>query len=340
LDDATEGRIGEVAVGYGAWLAKQPLSENTKRAYRTRAKQFLEWLESTAGAEYGDALSEAHARDYAVRDFKAHLKTVAKAKPSSVNLSLAAIDSLYRYLGMGRPDVRREELPAAAPRALPPDEQKRFLRAVDRCPSARDRAVATLFFYSALRLEELAGLDVDDVAISARKGRVVVRSGKGDAYREVALNAEVREALDGWTSERRSRFGGDGDRALFVGREGKRLTARAVDLIVRRLGGEPGRAALGARPQAHLPDEPGEERQRPGDGRRDSRAQEAGDHAPLQPALRSRPRGRDGGHKGGSLACPSSSSPTSRHAGTGASLRSPRASSSTGTFSSTGGTSG
>jgi integrase/recombinase XerC len=59
-----------------------------------------------------------------------------------------------------------------------------------------------------VRLEELAALDADDLAISARKGREVVRSGKRDAYREVALNAEAREALDGWISERRARFDG------------------------------------------------------------------------------------------------------------------------------------
>lgn len=236
-EDRAGQRIGEVAAGYEVWLAKQPLSENTKRAYRTRAGQFLAWLAATP-IEYGDALSDAYARDYAARDFKSHLKTVRKAKPSSVNLSLAAVDSLYRFLGMGRPEVKREELPAVAPRALSPEEQKRFLRAVERSSSVRDRAVATLFFYSALRLEELTALDADDLAISARKGRVTVRSGKGDAYREVALNAEAREALDGWISERRARFDGVGGPALFVGREGGRLTTRAVDLIVRRLGEE------------------------------------------------------------------------------------------------------
>lgn len=87
-----------------------------------------------------------------------------------VNLSLAAIDNLYRFLGLGRPDVKREEMSAPAPRALSPDEQKRLLKAVARSPSTRDRAVATLFFYSALRLEELAALDADNMVISARKG--------------------------------------------------------------------------------------------------------------------------------------------------------------------------
>jgi hypothetical protein len=57
-------------------------------------------------------LSEGHARDYASRDFKAHLKAVRKAKPSSVNLSLAAIDDLYCYLRMGGTGARVGGRPA------------------------------------------------------------------------------------------------------------------------------------------------------------------------------------------------------------------------------------
>lgn len=236
--DALPSRLERARGEYGAWLARQPLSTNTRRAYAARVDRFLDYLASLPSDEYGDPLSEEHARDYAVRDFKAHLKTIGKAKPSSVNLSLAAIDNFYRFVGLGRPDVRREELPRAAPRALSPADQKRFLRAVERCPSARDRAIATLFFYSGLRLEELAALNVGDVAVSARKGRVTVRSGKGERYREVALNSAVREALDSWLSERQALSGAADGEALFLGRRGKRLTARAVDLIVRRLGEE------------------------------------------------------------------------------------------------------
>jgi site-specific recombinase XerD len=232
-----EGRRGEISEGYGAWLERQPLSENTRRAYRVRAGQYLEYLAATP-AEYGNPLEDPHAHDYAVRDFKAYLKTVRKARPSSVNLSLAAVDNFYRFLGMGKPEVRREELPGAAPKALSPEEQKRFLRAVERSPEVRDRAIAKMFFYAGLRLGELVKLDVEDVPISTRKGKVIVRSGKGDAYREVALNAEVREALDRWLAQRRDDYPVGEEPALFLSRRGKRLSTRAVDFIVRRIGEE------------------------------------------------------------------------------------------------------
>ena len=242
-----EGRREEIASAYEAWLERQPLSENTRRAYRVRAGQYLEYLAATP-AEYGDPLNGLHARDYAVRDFKSYLKTVRKARPSSVNLSLAAVDNFYRFLGMGKPEVRREELPGAAPRALSPEDQKRFLRAVERSPEVRDRAIAKMLFYSGLRLGELTKLDVEDVPISARKGKVIVRRGKGDAYREVALNAEICEALERWLVERRENYPSGEEPALFLSQRGKRLSTRAVDFIVRRLGDE---AALNEPLSAH-----------------------------------------------------------------------------------------
>jgi len=230
-------RQREISESYKAWLDRQPLSGNTRRAYRVRAGQYLDYLAATS-AEYGNPLEDPHARDYAARDFKAHIKTVRKARPSSVNLSLAAVDNFYRFLGMGKPEVRREELPGAAPKALSPEEQKRFLRAVERSGEVRDKAIAKMLFYAGLRLGELTKLDVEDVPTSARKGKVIVRRGKGDAYREIALNAEVREALERWLAERRENYPVGEEPALFLSRRGKRLSTRAVDFIIRHVGEE------------------------------------------------------------------------------------------------------
>lgn len=147
-----ENTLADASAAYREWLQRQPLSPNTRRAYRARVSDYCAYLASTS-SEYGNALGDPHARDYAVRDYKAYLKTARRAKPSSVNLALAAIDHFYRFLCLGAPDVRREDLPKAAPQGLEPSEQKCFLRAVERCPSVRDRAIATLFFYTGLRLE-------------------------------------------------------------------------------------------------------------------------------------------------------------------------------------------
>jgi site-specific recombinase XerD len=96
--------------------------------------------------------------------------------------------------------------------------------------------MARLLLYTGLRLGECAALNVDDVRISARKGLVIVRSGKGDTYREVPLNADVREILKGWLKERTKRFPQCSEAALFLSLKGKRLSTRAIDLVVRHLG--------------------------------------------------------------------------------------------------------
>lgn len=90
-----------------------------------------------------------------------------------------------------------------------------------------------------MRLAELVALDVDDVKLSARKGVVIVRSGKGDAYREVPLNALVRQVLEEWAGERKSRAS-EGEQAFFLGRSGRRLSKRSVDDVVRGLGKDAG----------------------------------------------------------------------------------------------------
>jgi integrase/recombinase XerC len=227
---------------YSQWLNEQPLALNTRVAYRRNVSQFAIFLQEYP-PDYGNPLAEHNARDYAVRDYKTYLKKEHHSKPASVNLALAALEHLYLFLDLGKPQVSREELPKQAPRALAPDDQKKLLRAIARVPNARDRAVALLLLYTGLRISECCALDKTDVPYSSRKGLVIIRSGKGDTYREVPLNSEVRNALSLWEEERKRRyrkFEEDQHKALFLNRQGKRLSVRAVDLLLRRLGKEAG----------------------------------------------------------------------------------------------------
>jgi site-specific recombinase XerD len=229
--------LDQTLTAYNTWLDRQPLATKTRIAYRLQVHQYGAYLAQRPPTP-DDPLRTSFARDYAVRDYKTYLKTERLAKPTSVNLALAAIDHFHQFIGNDRPQVSRESLPAQAPRALKPEEQKAFLRAVERVSSTRDRAIARLLFYTAIRLGECAALNLDDVCVSARKGVVIIRSGKGDAYREVPLNAEVREVLRLWLKERTKRFPQTSDPAVFLNPKGKRLSARSIDLIIRRIGAD------------------------------------------------------------------------------------------------------
>lgn len=247
-DDGHEEVDVDAVLGrYGGWLARQPLAVRTREAYLAQVRDFVTWL---AGSEHGGrALVESEVRDWAVRDYKRHAKTAKRWGPASVNQALAAIDNFYRSRGAGRPEVAREELAQTAPRALTEAEQRKFLRFVAASPSARDRAIVTVFFYAGLRLSELGALDVTDVALSARRGRVTVRAGKGNAYRDVPLNSPCRTALDEWIVARADQLathaakaGGDQAEmpALWLSRSGMRMSTRAIDLVIRRLAADAG----------------------------------------------------------------------------------------------------
>jgi site-specific recombinase XerD len=242
--------VDAMLAGYDSWLKRQPLAARSRDAYLAQVRDFVTWL---AGSEHGaPALADSHVRDWAVRDYKRFVKTTKRWGPASVNQALAAIDNFYRSRGAGRPEVAREDLAQTAPRALSEAEQRTFLRFVEACPSARDRAIATVFFYAGLRLSELGALDVTDVAVSARRGRVKIRTGKGDAYREVPLNSPCRYALDAWIVARADQVaaraeagGGNGAKtaetsALWLSRSGTRMSTRAVDFVIRRLASDAG----------------------------------------------------------------------------------------------------
>jgi integrase/recombinase XerC len=102
--------------------------------------------------------------------------------------------------------------------------------------SARDKAIMELFYSSGLRLSELVSLDVQALDLSDRTVRV---EGKGNKTRILPIGRIAVNALENWLRQRAALTNGDGA-AVFIGRSGRRLTPRAVQLRVniwaRRMG--------------------------------------------------------------------------------------------------------
>jgi site-specific recombinase XerD len=223
---------------YVTALEHAPVDADTRRAYASRVRQYLVWL-ADADAD-GDPLADPHAVHGALRDYRAHLQTVANRTPATINTVLAAISDFYTRRGLGTPDVRRIDLPQGAPRALTPREATRWLRAVERCLSPRDRVLALVPFYAGLRIGETVALNLDDVHLSARKGTIIVRSGKGDRYREVPAHTELRATLVLWLDERPDWPAADTNPALLLNQRGGRLSARGASNILAALADDAG----------------------------------------------------------------------------------------------------
>ena len=203
----------ELLAKYAGHLGHSPLSGHSPRTYLSAIRAYLTWLQ---GAEVdGDPLYDAAAKDWAVRDYRSYLVTVAKRATATVNKHLAALQDFYTWRGLGQPQgVMRHQVPRHAPKALDPRAKLRYLRAVEAWPDARDRAIALLPLYAGARIAEVAALDVADVRLSARKGELHL-VGKGEKSRTVPVHAKLREALAAWLGERPSRRGVE-SAALFT----------------------------------------------------------------------------------------------------------------------------
>lgn len=126
------------------------------------------------------------------------------------------------------------------PRSLPgptlsEEDVKKLLRAPNLgLPSGvRDRAVLEVFYSAALRLSELAHLEVRDLDFARRT--VTVRRGKGGKARVVPLGETAIAWLRRYLKEVRPRFSGKSE-ALWIGQTGKPVTAYWIQVKVRRLG--------------------------------------------------------------------------------------------------------
>jgi integrase/recombinase XerC len=133
-------------------------------------------------------------------------------------------------------DVRAPKVAKPLPKALSVDDavQLAAFRAEDDDPwlEARDAAMAELLYSSGLRVGELTGLDV--AASGAARGWVDLPAseahvlGKSSKRRSVPVGRAACEALQRWL-EVRAQAGVQAEQvALFIGRNGTRLTAQSI----------------------------------------------------------------------------------------------------------------
>ncbi len=115
------------------------------------------------------------------------------------------------------------------PHALSPDEAVRMveLPTGDDLLAIRDKAMFELFYSSGLRLAELVGLDLEPMLSDINAGEVRV-TGKGNKTRIVPLGSHAITALQAWLITRPTLAKNSG--ALFINRNGGRLSARSVQL--------------------------------------------------------------------------------------------------------------
>ncbi len=121
--------------------------------------------------------------------------------------------------------VRAPKTGRPLPQVLDADQLNHLLECDVATPLLiRDRALFELMYSSGLRLSESVSLDLRDLNL---RGGVVRVTGKGHKTRVTPVGKKAREALQQWLKIRPA-LALQNQKALFVGRHGKRFSARAV----------------------------------------------------------------------------------------------------------------
>jgi integrase/recombinase XerC len=129
-------------------------------------------------------------------------------------------------------DVRAPKAPKPLPKALSVDDSVRLAEfgddKADPWLEARDVAMVELLYGCGLRVGELVGLD--SVASNSARGWIDLDAaeahvlGKGSKRRTVPVGRKAHDALQRWLALR----GTHESPALFVGKQGTRLTAQSI----------------------------------------------------------------------------------------------------------------
>ncbi|MEW9554969.1 hypothetical protein [Nonomuraea sp. NPDC050783] len=185
---------------YAAALERAPLSAETRRTYRSRVRMFLSWLADHAATYSTDPLADRQAWDWAVRDYRMWLLRDA---PPSAAASTSTSPSPHWTTSTSaeawaRPTSPAKTCPKAQPRALEERARVRWLRAVGAHLPPRGRCIALIPYYAGARISKVVRLDVGDVQLSARKGRLRLY-GTGGKFREVDIHpSSAASCGSGW----------------------------------------------------------------------------------------------------------------------------------------------
>jgi integrase/recombinase XerC len=95
----------------------------------------------------------------------------------------------------------------------------------------RDFSIIHILINTGLRIEELTSLTRADVVILPRKGKIVIRQGKGERRRKVPLNTEAWKVISDWLV-----FRGDKGTLLFSGKRGEGISISGVHRRLAELG--------------------------------------------------------------------------------------------------------
>ena len=158
----------------------------------------------------------------------------------SITRKISSFKSFFQYLvkhnvlrsnpclGIKAPKAKK-----SLPKTLNVDEISRLLNVkLTNHTKIRDHAIFELIYSSGLRVSEVVGLNIEDVAMD---DQILTVRGKGNKMRALPFGNVAKAALNKWM-DHRIKISSAEDRAIFLSKSGQRLSIRSVQKSIRSWG--------------------------------------------------------------------------------------------------------
>lgn len=246
---AAEPAVVSAIEDWRAWLAhERRISNHTLDAYSRDLGSFLRFTAEHLG--YAPGLQDLRALEPVdFRGFLADRQTRGLARSSTAR-AMSTLRNFFKFIerqglveNAAIGGIRTPKVPRSVPKALDEVDALETVSVIEDLSEEpwigkRDAAVLFLLYGCGLRIGEALGLDRDQVAEPGDAMDTIVVTGKGDKQRLVPVLPVVAEALGDYIDACPHDLALDGP--LFVGKRGKRLSARMIQRQMGRV-----RALLG-----------------------------------------------------------------------------------------------
>lgn len=172
-----------------------------------------------------------------ILEYLYYLRTTLRSSVQTRSRKLASLKMFFNYIcNNEKIIVKNPTANISAPKKaktlpvyLTENEAIELLKHIDGKHKERDYCIICLFLNSAIRLEELVNIDLNDI----RQDDTIKIFGKGSKQRTVYLNESAKEAIQDYLKVRTNTDNPIYDKnALFLSQKGTRITPRRVQQIV------------------------------------------------------------------------------------------------------------
>lgn len=210
------------------------LSAHTVRNYLSDLNQFFTFL---ATQKVGPVKAE-EVDSKTVREYLSFLYS-QKLKKASMGRKLAAIRTYFYFLQKEgevklnpAKSVATPKLEQTLPKVLSMEEAVHLVQMPedDTLSGLRDQAILETLYSTGIRVEELVGLNLDDLH---PRDRLIKVRGKGKKERIVPIGSPAVRAIENYRGQLRIAEK-IGENPIFLNRFGRRLTTRSIGRIVKK----------------------------------------------------------------------------------------------------------